>query len=421
MSVSVRDLSAIGSPGLAAGAPLRSALRRVERRRVWRALFLVMPLLVFLLLNFFLPIGVMLRRSVQDPELPAAMPGTAALIRQWDGHTLPDQRLAQTFAEELGRARERGTLTTVANRLNYDRNGFRTLLFRTARQLPLTEDTPPLDQLVQIDPQWADRATWTVIKHAAGPLTSFYLLAALDRRMNPDGHIQRTPADQAIFVDVFIRTFWISVVVTVLCLALGYPVSYLLVTVPERISNLLMIVVLLPFWTSVLVRTTAWVVLLQRQGIVNDALRWLGLISEPLQLIFNRTGVLIGMTYVLLPFMVLPVYGVMKGISPVTMRVALSLGARPAVAFWRIYVPQTLPGISAGCLLVFILAIGFYVTPALMGGAGDQMISYFIAFYTNQTLNWGMAAALGVLLLTATLLLYLLYSRVAGSGGVRWG
>jgi putative spermidine/putrescine transport system permease protein len=194
----------------------------------------------------------------------------------------------------------------------------------------------------------------------------------------------------------------------------------LLATVPERISNFLMIIVLLPFWTSVLVRTTAWVVLLQRQGILNDVLRWLGLISEPVQLVFNRTGVLIGMTYVLLPFMVLPIYGVMKGLSPTTMRVALSLGARPAVAFWRIYVPQTFPGISAGCLLVFILAIGFYVTPALMGGAADQMISYFIAFYTNQTLNWGMASALGGLLLTATLALYLVYSRVAGSEGMRW-
>lgn len=409
-----------GSPGFATGAPLKAQLRRVKRRKLWHALLLVAPLLLFLVLNFVLPIGVMLLRSLEDPELPAAMPRTAAAIRRWDGRTLPDQRTLGTFIDELGVARASGSLTSVANRLNYDRNGFRSLLLNTARALPVPGARPPLEELTRLDPRWGERETWAVIQHAAGPWTRFYLLAALDRRIDPDGRIQRTPAEQAIFVDVFIRTFWISLVVTLLCLALGYPVAYLLATLPERATNLLMIVILLPFWTSVLVRTTAWVVLLQREGMVNGALRWLGIISQPMQLIFNRTGVLIAMTHVLLPFMVLPIYGVMKGIGSTTIRVALSLGARPSVAFWRIYVPQTLPGVSAGCLLVFILAIGFYVTPALVGGADDQMVSYFIAFYTNQTLNWGMAAALGVVLLTVTLLLYVLYSRLADSGGVKW-
>ncbi len=413
-------MPAAGSLGVVTGAPLKPQLRRVQRRKLRQALLLVAPLLLFLLLNFLLPIGVMLLRSLEDPELPAAMPRTAAAIRTWDGRNLPDQRLMDTFVEELRQARESGTLTTVANRLNYDRYGFRSLLFNTARKLPLPGLRPALDELATLDPRWGDRETWAVVQHAAGPWTSFYLLAALDRRIDPDGRIQRTPPEQAIFVDVLIRTFWISVVVTLLCLVLGYPVAYLLATLPERATNLLMIVILLPFWTSVLVRTTAWVVLLQREGMVNGVLRWLGITAQPLQLIFNRTGVFIAMTYVLLPFIVLPIYGVMKGIGQTTMRVALSLGARPSVAFWRIYVPQTLPGVSAGCLLVFILAIGFYVTPALVGGADDQMISYFIAFYTNQTLNWGMAAALGVVLLAVTLLLYVIYSRLAGSGGVKW-
>jgi len=201
---------------------------------------------------------------------------------------------------------------------------------------------------------------------------------------------------------------------------LAYPVAYLLATVPARIGNLLMILVLLPFWTSVLVRTTAWMVLLQREGIVNGILRRAGIISDPLQLIHNRTGVYIAMTYVLLPFMVLPLYGVMKGVSPLAVRAALSLGASPFAAFRRVYLPQTLPGITAGCLLVFILAIGYYITPALVGGADDQLISYFIAFYTNQTLNWGMAAALGLVLLAVTLILYGVYTKLAGTSGLKW-
>jgi putative spermidine/putrescine transport system permease protein len=271
-----------------------------------------------------------------------------------------------------------------------------------------------------LDPRWGDRAFWAALKHAAGPRTSFYLLAALDRRLDVAGTIVRVPADRAIFVDIFIRTFWISLVVTSACFVLGYPTAYLLASLPPRISNLLLIFVLLPFWTPVLVRTTAWVVLLQREGILNNLLRWLRLTSEPLPLIYNRTGVYIAMIYVLLPFMVLPLYGVMRGISPTGMKAATSLGAPPLVAFLRVYLPQSLPGINAGCLLVFILAIGFYITPALVGGPNDQMISYFIAFYTNETLNWGMASALALLLLTATLLLYLLYVRLAGTAGPKW-
>src|SRR5262249_16779054 len=194
-----------------------------------------------------------------------------------------------------------------------------------------------------------------------------------------------------------------------------------LATARERVANLLMILVLLPFWTAVLVRTAAWLVILQREGMVNGLLRRLGVITEPLSLIHNRTGVYIAMTYVLLPFMILRIYGVRKGVWPVAVRAALSLGARPLVAFRRVYLPQTLPGVSAGCLLVFILAIGYYVTPALVGGADDQMISYFIAFYTNQTLNWGMAAALGVILLGITLLLYVVHSRLSGAVSLKWG
>jgi putative spermidine/putrescine transport system permease protein len=393
-------------------------LRRAERVQKWRAFALVAPLLLFLVVTFVLPIGAMLLRSVQDPELGAVLPRTAQALRQWDESALPDARLVEIFAAELVAGRQAGTLSAAANRLNYDVNGFRTLLLRTARQLGT--GTASIEALAAIDPRWSHRETWSAMRQAAGPYTSFYLLAALDRRVSAEGTIVRTPPEQAVFVDVFIRTFWISFVVTVICAALAYPVAYLLATAPARIASLLMMLVLLPFWTAVLVRTTAWMVLLQREGIVNGLLRGSGLTTEPLALIHNRVGVYIAMTYVLLPFMILPIYAVMKGVAPAAVRAALSLGAPPLVAFRRVYLPQTMPGVSAGCLLVFILALGYYVTPALVGGADDQMISYFIAFYTNQTLNWGMAAALGVLLLAATLILYAVHGRLAGVQTVGW-
>lgn len=409
-----------GRPSAVQSTSLKAALRRVERTQKLHAVLLVAPLLLFLVLNFVLPIGSMLLRSIQDPEMSTVLPATAASLRGLEGGALPDDHIAGVFAAELRQARESGNLSAVANRLNYDINGFRTLLFRTARQLGDETGGATFDDLVRIDPRWGERETWAALKHASGPYTSFYLLAAVDRRLRADGGIASTPAQQAIFVDVFKRTFGVSAVVTLVCLVLAYPVAYLLATVPARIGNLLMILVLLPFWTSVLVRTTAWMVLLQREGIVNGILRRAGIISDPLQLIHNRTGVYIAMTYVLLPFMVLPLYGVMKGVSPVAVRAALSLGASPFAAFRRVYLPQTLPGITAGCLLVFILAIGYYITPALVGGADDQLISYFIAFYTNQTLNWGMAAALGLVLLVVTLILYGVYTKLAGTSGLKW-
>ena len=223
------------------------------------------------------------------------------------------------------------------------------------------------------------------------------------------------PAEQAVFGKILLRTFNISAVVTVLCLLLAYPLAYWLSTLDARRANLLMILVLVPFWTSILVRVAAWIVLLQREGLVNSALVGMGLIEEPLALLFNRTGVVIAMVHILLPFMILPLYSVMKSVPPTYLRAAISLGSSPLAAFFRVYVPQTWSGVGAGALLVFILSIGYYVTPALLGGADDQMLSYYIAQYTNVEVNWGMACALGAVLLAATLILYGVYRRVVKS------
>jgi putative spermidine/putrescine transport system permease protein len=395
-------------------AALRRRLRKSERLRRFRAAALVGPLVLYLLVFFLLPIAGMLWRSVENPELREVMPRTAGLIRDWQGDGLPDEAVFAAFVQELRQAYRDKTLAVAAKRLAYEVAGFRGLMFATARKLPDEAERTWRDTLIERDPRWGETLTWAVIQRAAAPWTPIYLLAAVDRQLDAGGAIVPAPPEQAIYVDIFLRTFWIGFVVTTLCLLLGYPLAYKLASLPVRISNLLLIFVLLPFWTSLLVRTGAWVVLLQREGVINDLLMALGLIGAPLQLVYNRFGVYVAMTHILLPFMLLPLYSVMRGIPREYMRAAASLGAGPVRAFLRVYLPQTVPGIGAGCLLVFILAIGYYITPALVGGANDQMVSYFVAFFTNQTINWGMASALGAVLLIATLLLFALYARLVG-------
>ncbi|AWK88879.1 ABC transporter permease [Azospirillum thermophilum] len=407
-----------------ADVPLKRRLKRAERARQLRALGLVLPLLLFLLLTFLGPIAGMLWRSVDDWEVPQVLPKTVEALAGWDGRDLPGEAAFAALAADLQVARASGTTAIAAKRLNYSVNGFRTILTSTARNLKtMPEPGQARASLVAVNPAWGERSTWVAIKGASGPVTGFYLLAALDLTRNLDGAIVAAPEDQAIYRDVFARTFTIGLGVTALCLLLGFPVAYLLATLPTGQSNLLMIFVLLPFWTSLLVRTCAWIVLLQSEGIVNGVMQWLGIIDAPLRLIYNRFGVYMAMTHVLLPFMILPLYSVMRSISPAYMRAAASLGAPPAVAFLRIYLPQTLPGIGAGSLLVFILAIGYYITPALVGGAADQMISAFIAFYTTETVNWGLASALGTVLLFATLILAVVYGKLVhgrqNTGGLK--
>lgn len=378
------------------GSPAEAGRRRGRR---WWTFGLVLPLALFLLVTFVGPVGMMLVRGVSNPELPSLWPASTAALRQWDGAGMPSDEIARAVAADILASRRTSTLSRVANRLNYDIVGSRSLLYRTADRLQQGAPGGSVADLAAIDARWSDRAIWGALRHAASPVTSFYLWAALDRRVSADGAIERVEPAQRVFVDILLRTFKISAVVALLCALLGYPLAYLLATIPDRRANLLLILVLLPFWTSALVRTTAWVVLLQSQGVINSALIGAGAIDGPLALVYNRTGVYIAMTHVLLPFLVLPLYGVMRGISNVEMRAASSLGAGPFTIFRRIYFPQTLPGLVAGIIIVFTLSLGYYITPALVGGGADQMISGSIAFYTNQSLNWGMAAALSLLLM----------------------
>jgi putative spermidine/putrescine transport system permease protein len=409
----------------AASAPidrmLAAQLARAERAKRLKAVLLVAPLAVFLLVSFIGPIGALLSRSFVDTELVPILPRVTAAIGRWDGRGLPDEATHAALIEDIRAAAAAGTLARAATRLNYDVSGYRTLLFSTARRLPQPPVASAREALAAIDERWRDPQTWGAIARAAGPTTSLFLLAAVDLRRHADGSIGPAPAEEAIFVRVLGRTLAIAAAVTALCLLLGYPVAYALAQAPARIAHVLLVFVLLPFWTSLLVRTSAWIVLLQREGVVNAALLQAGLADAPLALLYNRFAVLVAMTHVLLPFMVLPLYAVMKTIPPVHARAALSLGATPAVAFRRVYLPQTLPGVGAGVLMVFIQALGYYITPALVGGADDQMLSYFVAFYASKTINWGMAAALSLALLAATLALYGLYERLVGIDRIRMG
>ena len=216
---------------------------------------------------------------------------------------------------------------------------------------------------------------------------------------------------QEAYLHVLTNTFWIAFVSTVTCLVIGYPFAYLMTVVPGRVAGLLLIAVLLPFWSSLLVRTFAWQVILRDTGIINTFLINLGLISEPLTLIRTTGGVIIGMSHILLPFMVLPIYAVMRRIDPEYGRAAANLGAPPVSAFLRIFLPLSLPGVVAGSLLVFVLALGFYITPALLGGLRDQMISQVIVQQVQQRLDWGFGTAMSVLLMVITLVILFIASR----------
>ena len=399
---------------------LHRALRRSRRREHLRAGALVVPLFLFLVASFVVPIGAMLSRAVIDTDISRLLPAVTAALKSWDGRELPPESAYTALISDIRAARDAGTLTSAATRLNYDVPGFRTLFFSTSRRLQAEFVGSSRELLIGIDPKWGERETWAAIRRAGRPITDFYLLGALDLRRDAGDSIVGVAAEQRVFRDVLARTLWISAVVTLICFVLGYPVAYFIAAQPPRLAGMLLFLVLLPFWTSLLVRTVAWVVLLQKEGVLNSLFLSLGLIDQPLKMIFNRFAVYVSMVHVLLPFMVLPLYAVMRSIPPTYMRAASSLGARPFAAFRRIYAPQTLPGISAGCLIVFIQALGYYITPALVGGADDQMISYFIAFYASRTFNWGLAAALSIMLLAATLALYTVYNRMVGVERMRF-
>jgi putative spermidine/putrescine transport system permease protein len=403
------------------GVPLKEKLRRVERSQRLKAVGIVAPLFLFIVITFIVPIAILLFRSVDNPEVVHNMPRTVAALADWHATDLPGEGAFAALAADLKEMQANKTAGIVGKRLNYELPGIRSKFLATARAAEKLESGPYRDAILAIDQIWADPKTWKVIQRNGQAYTLYYLLTALDLTRDFDGHIVRVNPNQAVFVDVLIRTLGIASAVTLATLLLGFPVAYLLATMPARHSNLLMILVLLPFWTSLLVRTTAWYVLLLDKGIANETLQFLQIVDQPLRLIFTRFSTIVAMTHIQLPFTLLPIYSVMKTISPNHVRAARSLGAGPFYAFWRVYFPQTVPGIAAGCLLTFILSLGYYITPALIGGPADQMVSYYVSYFINNTVNWGQASALGVILLIVTGILYAVYNWMIGIDKMKFG
>ena len=286
-------------------------------------------------------------------------------------------------------------------------------------------DQPAIDfkqAFLNEDEDWGDTGVWQVIKVYSPPFTTGYFLNAVDLMKTTDG-VEARPENQQIYIMLFQRTLFMSLVIMASCILLGYPIAWILANLPVRTANLLLILVLLPFWTSLLVRTSAWKVMLQQQGVINDVLVWLGMVADDSRLVMinNQFGTIVAMTHILLPFMILPMYSVMQTIPPTYLRAAKSLGATNWTAFWRVYFPQSVPGIGAGSILVFILAIGYYITPEIVGGTTGTFISNRIAYHISSSLNWGLAAALGSILLAAVLILYWAYDKIVGIDNVKLG
>jgi len=408
------------------GKPLKASLARALRREKLRSLALIAPLLIFVLITFVAPIADMLFRSVENGIVADTLPKTVVALSEWDSQSgeLPDETVYAALYEDLLVAVDEKTHTRLGSRLNYEESGISSLFRKTGRRVKRMDEAggPFKDQFIDADKDWGNIETWQVLQRFSPRYTSGYFLNAFDAHETANG-VELKPEDERIYMFLFGRTLFLSCVITFSCLLLGYPIAFLLAALPLRTSNLLMILVLLPFWTSLLVRTSAWKVLLQQQGVINDFLVWTGLVSDAgrLVMINNQTGTIIAMTHILLPFMILPLYSVMKTISPSYVRAAKSLGANDWTAFWRVYFPQSVPGIGAGAVLVFILSIGYYITPELVGGTSGIFISNRIAYHISSSLNWGLAAALGTLLLVAVLMLFVVYDKIVGIDNVKLG
>jgi len=416
------------SPILAAdGTPLRKSLARSLRQQKLRALMLIAPLLVFIFVAFIMPIVSMLMRSIENDIVADTLPLTVSALQSWDAKSgeLPDEAVYAAFAADIKQAALAKEHTKVGLRLNYEQSGIASLFKKTARAAKkwnIETDGPFKEKILKIHKNWGDLEIWQTLKAHSPKVTSGYFLNAVDMRKTVDGPDWQ-PEEKQILLVLFERTLYMSLVITFSCIALGYPIAWLLANLPMRHANMLMILVLLPFWTSLLVRTSAWKVMLQQQGVINEVLVYMGMVADDARLVLinNEIGTIVAMTHILLPFMILPMYSVMQTIPPSYLRAAKSLGATNWTAFWRVYFPQSVPGIGAGSILVFILAIGYYITPEIVGGTKGVFISNRIAYHIMESLNWGLAAALGTILLIAVLVLYWTYDKIVGIDNVKLG
>lgn len=404
------------------GTPLKKKLAQALFKSRVRAFGLVLPLLIFIVASFIIPIFSLMVQGVKNDTYSSNMPASTAIMAEWDGASEPTEEMFAALVSDLIQAREDKSIGRVATRVNREESGTRSMFTKSARNAAKLE-APFMAAMLDIDEDWGSLDVWGAMKVSSQTYSPAFYAAAVDADYKADGSIVRLDSEDRIYVYLFVKTLTVALAVTLSTLVLGYPVAWLLAGLPIRQSNLLMILVLLPFWTSLLVRTTAWIAMLQSHGVLNNIFVWLGITSDEARfsLIYNMTGTIIAMTHILLPFMILPLYSVMKGIPPTYLRAAKSMGANNWTAFWRVYFPGTIPGIGAGALLVFILSIGYYITPALVGGQDGQLISNFIAYHMQKSLNWSLAAALGGILLVIVLAIYWVYDKVVGIDNMKMG
>ena len=353
--------------------------------------------------------------SYLTPLKNAACGRLFKVLKGWDQKSYPDEKFYKALYKDLISAQKFMT-GKASTRMNYEKPGWKSLVKKSRRGFNKIKDPPYKDAMIKIEKRWGDVTVWQSLYTMKDPYTTGYYLNAFDRKYDVNENIIMQPEERQVYVMLWWRTFLLSLIVTIGCLVLAYPTAHLLATLPLKYSNLLMICVLMPFWTSLLVRIVAWMVMLQQEGVINDALVMSGILSDEnrLPMMYNFTGTVIVMIQILLPFMILPIYSVMKGIPPSYMRAAQNLGAKPSLAFLKVYMPQTLPGVGAGVILVFIVAIGYYITPELVGGKDGKLIGNMVAYHMQKSLNWGLAAAMGAVLLGAILILYWVYDRIVG-------
>lgn len=366
-------------------------------------LLLTVPPLAFLAFAFLFPIAQFLFQSVDNTTVVKLLPRTVVVLRTWDGVSAVPDAAFGAMAADLAELQSTRRTSQIARRMSQVDPEFRDLLTEGARvaEGPAAEAR---QRLVAAEPGWDDPRYWHMLRSESGVLTWFYLAKTVGLTTTAADGSAVAVDSSSVYPAVFLRTFVISISVVILCALLAYPVAYALYWVSDRWVGYLMVLILIPFWMSLLVRTSAWVMILQDQGVANQLLRWMHVIDAPVPLIFNRVGVLVTLTHVLLPYMVLPLYATMRSIPRTQVQAGLSLGAGPLRTFFRVFLPQTIPGAAAGGIFVFILSIGYYVTPLLVGGPTDQMIGYFIGFFASQTINWGQAAALSLVLIVATII-----------------
>ena len=408
------------------GIPLKISLARAQRRSKIVAFMMVFPLLVFIMIAFIGPIADMLLLSIDNSIVKKILPKSSEALQNWDEYSgeLPGEAVFSAMVDEIKKAKSAKEHTKIGSRFNYESSGFSSLFRKAGRKVNKIKTPPFKEALIKSDKRWGEIYTWQVIKQNSSKYTEGYYLAALDlKKKFSSGNIESLESKDSIYLKLFFRTIMLSSLITFLTFVIGFPLSYMLSTVSTRISNILIIFVLLPFWTSLLVRTTSWIALLQQEGVINDFLILVGFINEEgrLAMIHNATGTVVAMTHILLPFMILPLFSVMKTIPKSYVRAAISLGAHPWKAFWKVYFPNTVAGIGAGSILVFILAIGYYITPALVGGSSGTFISNRIAYHISSSLNWGLGSAIGTILLGIVLLFFVFYDRIVGINNMKLG